>query len=833
MHETAKYPRGTDLAIGFTLLGNDRAALTFRAELTITNRGPVPLPAQGWAIYFNFCRMIHADSVGGHAAIGHVNGDLMRLAPAAEFGALRPGQSCRIGFAGALWLLQETDAPDGFFIVYADGTPGAFAEGIGDAQIAPFAPADQLMRGEQDLVPAETPVLRFERNAPLTLLPAEAVGRITPTPRAADYPGGNFTLGPDATVAGGAELSSEALYLRNALAKLMTGKLALTAGDAAAIMLRLDAGLDEAYRLTVGAEGITITGGSPAAVFHAIQSLLQLLPVEAWRRPQHSLAVPCCTVEDAPRFGYRGLHFDVARNFSDKATVLRVLDLMALYKLNTLHFHLTDDEGWRLEIPSLPELTGLGSRRGFTQDETDCLIPSFGSGADQRGHQGSGFYSRADFIEILHYARARHIEIIPEIDLPGHARAAILAMRSRWRRLMAEGRPDEAEAYRLDDPDDRSAYESVQHWHDNVVCIGAEPIYRFFDAVVRDIKAMYDAADTPLRTIHTGGDEVPHGAWDGSPLCRATMQREGLADAHALLGWFFERLRRILAGSGLAMAGWEEIALRHKDGRSEPETRLLDGDVRTYVWNNVWGWGQEDIAYRLANLGYKVVLCNVTNLYLDLAYEKDPPEPGYYWGGYIDTRKAYEFCPLDIYTTASTTVLGQALDPAKLAGMARLTQAGAANILGMQALLWAENVRNRGRAEYLLMPRLIAMAERCWAADPGWTQIADRAERQAAMDRDWNGFANRLGQRELPRLDGVLGGIFYRVPVPGVVIRDGLAHANCEAPGLTLRYTLDGSEPWPHSLAYAGPVHLPHGAVFRIAAFTTNGRRSRTAGAAP
>jgi hexosaminidase len=818
MPETAKYPRGTDLAIGFALLGNDRTALTFRTELTLTNRGQVPLPSQGWAIYFNFCRLIEPESVEGGAAVAHVNGDLMRLAPNPSFG-LRPGESCRIRFTGALWLLQETDAPDGFFIAYADGTPGAFAERIGDAEIAPF-PADQLMRGENDVVPVETAALRFARNEKLTLLPAEAVGRITPTPRRAVYGAEQYRIGADAAIAADPALAAEAAYLHEAL-----GKLAENHGGAVA--LRLDTGLGDGYRLEIGAAGVALTGGSAAAVFHGLQSLLQLAPVEAWRQKLPGLDLPFCTIEDAPRFGYRGLHFDVARNFSGKATVLRVLDLMALYKLNTLHFHLTDDEGWRLEIPSLPELTGLGARRGFSPDEADCLIPSFGSGADPHGTQGSGFYSRADFIEILRHAARRHIEMIPEIDLPGHARAAILAMRSRWHRLMAEGH-NEAETYRLDDPEDRSAYESVQHWHDNVVCIGRESVYRFVDTVVGDIKAMFAEAGAPLRAIHVGGDEVPQGAWEASPICRQVMQREGLADTHALLGWYLERLRKLLAGHGLAMAGWEEIALK----RSAVEPRLLGGDVRTYVWNNVWGWGQEDIAYRLANLSYPVVLCNVTNLYLDLAYEKDPAEPGYYWGGYIDTRKAFEFCPLDIYATAETNVLGQALAPDKLAGMVRLTPEGAKNIIGMQALLWAENIRSRARAEYLLMPRLIAMAERCWAPDPSWSTIVDPAARQAAMDRDWTEFASRLGRYELPRLDGFLGGIGYRVPVPGAVIRDGWAFANVEAPGLTLRYTLDGSAPEPHSPVYTKPVPLSDNAVFQVAAFTVTDRRSRIAGAA-
>jgi hexosaminidase len=220
----------------------------------------------------------------------------------------------------------------------------------------------------------------------------------------------------------------------------------------------------------------------------------------------------------------------------------------------------------------------------------------------------------------------------------------------------------------------------------------------------------------------------------------------------------------------------------------------------------------------------------VTNLYLDLAQAKDPEEPGYYWGGFLGTRKVFDFCPNDIYTLATVDLLGNPLDPEKIATMERLTPEGKKRVIGLQGHVWGENVRTRARLDYLLLPRLVAVAERAWARDPRWTSVRDPAMRQSRMDRDWNEFANRLGQRDLPRLDALLPlPLLYRIPVPGVKIEKGVLSANVAAPGLTLRYTLDGTDPTSTSALYEKPVSLPPNAVPKVAAFTRTGRRSRSA----
>ncbi|HEX9296632.1 MAG TPA: family 20 glycosylhydrolase [Polyangiaceae bacterium] len=833
-------PRGHHLALQWKLVSNYVEDDTFRAALTITNRGAVPLPTRGWAIYFNSCRKAKPESVTGGVAIEHVNGDLFKLVPKADFGNLAPGESREIGYDGVYWAVVKTDAPLGFFIVHGDGTPEARAEAIGDAEIAPFERPEQLARKADDQVPSRTPETRFEENRALSRLPESAIGKITPAPSSATYRAEHFILDEQSVIVHAPELTHEARFLQDALANLMNRRLPLSLIEAErAIALRLDAHMrgsgsgigDQTYRLVVTSTGIEVASATLQTMFFGIQSLLQLLPVSAWHNPDSTLAVPHCRIDDAPRFIYRGVHFDVARNFSDKQTVLRLLDVMALYKLNKLHFHLTDDEGWRVPIASLPELTEIGSRRGFTLDESERLVPSFGSGPAPSSH-GSGHYTRDEFVEILRYAAARHIEVIPEIDVPGHARAAIKAMQLRHRRLMQAGKKQEAATYLLTDLDDESQYESVQMWKDNVICIALESCYDFIETVVREIKAMYEEAGVRLQVLHTGGDEVPSGPWERSPACRSFMRERGMQSTHELQDYFLGRFRDILKRHDLVVGGWEEIALvTERQGGvdvTKPNPKFVNANFRPYVWNSVWGWGREDIAYRLANAGYEIILCNVTNLYLDLAYEKDPEEPGYYWGGFISTRKVFEFCPFDIYTTATVDLWGRPIDPATVAKMVRLTAEGEKRVLGMQGHLWGENVHNRPRAEFLLMPRLLAVAERAWARDPGWTRIGDLSERAARMERDWNEFANRLGQRELPRLDGFLGGVGYRLPVPGAVVRDRMLSANVSYPGLTLRYALEGAEPTLASPAYEGPVSIDAGKIAKVAAFSTTGRRGRS-----
>ena len=810
-------PTPPPVAIDWECLANGAHENRFSARLVLHNRAHEAI-APGWALYFNTCRKVLSETVSAGFAIAHVNGDLFRLTrriatpwlPAARF---------EIGYHAQFWAISLTDAPLGFYLVTADG----MAIDLGDPHIRPFARPAQLQRHAEDRVPHMDGAWRFAANRAVHALPLDDIGRITPRPLSAAFTPGRCRLGCDTPVESGPGLAGEAAFLRALLAGLAPAPggavIVLSTGSVEAHT----AAPLEAYLLEIDAEVVRLRGASAHGVFNGLQTLRQLIGTDG--------SLPQGRVRDAPRFAYRGMMLDVARHFADLDTVLRLLDCMAMHKLNRFHFHLTDDEGWRLPIAALPELTAVGARRGAAFADGVCLPPSFGSGAALDASSGSGHYSADEFVAILRHAHARHIEVIPEFNMPGHARAAVRAMRVRHDRLLAAGDPEGAEAYRLDDPDDSSLYESVQLWRDNVICIARPSVERFIDTVVSEVAALYRRAGVPLRAIHTGGDEVPAGAWLGSPICRAYMARHGWTDVAALRADFVARCRTILARHGLAFAGWDDTALLPVPGQGvAADPRFAGPGFQVYVWNNAPGSQQEDCAWRLANAGYDVVLANAAHLYFDLAHAKEPEEPGYYWAGFVDTRSAFAFCPLDLQALPGADQMGRSVGRSlAAAARARMEDLRAPErVLGLQGQLWGENAHSRARIEYLAAPRLLALAERAWSPDPRWEAIADDGERARSIARDWNEFANRLGQRLLRQLDHALA-YGYRLPPPGVLLLEGRLHANVAFPGLALRYTFDGAEPDGASATYAAPLAVPAGAArFTIASFDTRGRKSRS-----
>lgn len=810
------------VAVEWECLSNFAGDGVFASRLALRNISGSAI-APGWAVYFNTCRKILPETVDADYMIEHCNGDLFRLTQRAA-GAWLPGQAHELRYQGLYWAISLTDAPLGFYLVPGDGgTP----VDLGDPLVAPFVRDEQLYRSAQDRLPPADAAARYRENAAATLLPLAHVGRITPAPLSARFDERRCRLAPGSPIAHEPALAAEAALLRTLLATLPAGPGAPLALEIGPVDVDGSGAPAEAYLIEIAEQQVRVRGASAHGVFNAVQTLGQLADPDSGE-------LPAGRVLDAPRFAYRGLMLDVARHFAGIETVLRLLDCMARYKLNRFHFHLTDDEGWRLAIDGLPELTDIGARRGVAgAGHAPCLPPSFGSGADVGGSPGTGHYSAAEFVAILRYAHARHIEVIPEFNMPGHARAAVLAMRARHERLLAAGDAEGAREYLLSDPDDESVYESVQLWHDNVVCIAMPSVDRFIDKVVSQVSALYRLAGVPLRVIHTGGDEVPAGAWLDSPRCRALMAARGWSGVDELREDFVQRCRAILARHGVDYAGWDETALvRSREpgqDRLLPNPRFAGPDFHVYVWNNGWGSGQEDCAWRLADAGFDVVLSNPANLYFDQAHAKDRGEPGYYWAGFVGLRDAFAFCPVDRTVGAARDAMGRPVAPHAAPQRLRYDPASKGRLAGLQGQLWGENARSRERLEYLAAPRLIALAERAWAADPGWRLIADEDERAACIQRDWNEFANRLGQRELARLDRAPLAWGYRLPPPGAVFEHGALHANVSLPGLVLRYTVDGSEPHAASPAYRGPVPAAAGThVFKIATFDTRGRKSRT-----
>ncbi|NVO21254.1 MAG: carbohydate-binding domain-containing protein [Bacteroidetes bacterium] len=810
-----------DLKITWKLLTNNYEKKPENlSSITLENTGKKTIPSSGWTLFFNYGRHITPGSVIGNVSIEHVNGDIFRLIPTSGSFSLEPKATNIISFVSEGEVLNYTAAPDGYYIVF-DQDP---SHGYSLTQVTDLPIVDSTVHF---VTPADT----YKENEFVRDIPVDELPPILPTPAVYRKQSGNCVLDSRTPILGKSKFPKESDYLANEISSLTLNKaeVAEDAESSAVINLEFADLPNEAYALTVTPTSIYISAGSGSGIFYGIQSLLSLFPPDSRAKKNEALVVPCIEVRDAPRFGYRGLLIDVARNFQTKDQLERILDLMAFYKLNVLHLHCTDDEGWRIEIPSLPELTQVGANRGHTLDSKEFLPPSYSSGPDAGHMPASGFYTRADFIDILKYANERHIQVIPEIESPGHGRAAIKAMDARYEKYISQGNEAEAKRYLLRDRNDKSVYSSAQLWTDNVMCVAMPSVYTFLEKVFDELIAMYAEAKAPLTTIHLGGDEVPAGVWENSPLCEELMKKEGMASVDELWYYYFSKVHDLLKSRKLVLSGWEEIAMRKTmlEGQKHyiPNPQFVGDDFHVDVWNNGIGWGSEDLPYRLANAGYKVVLSCVSNQYFDLAYEKSADEPGYYWGGFHDVDKPFYFIPFDYYRNTQEDTGGNPISPALFVGKDHLTDYGKSNILGIQGLLWAENVRNPEIRDYLLLPKLLALAERAWAPDPEWATIKDEEKYKEMYNEAWSVFASEAGKRELTRLSYLDGGFKYRIPPAGAVVKDGFIHANCQMPGIQIRYTEDGSWPGINSKLYTGPFSAK--GLVKMATFSVDGRRGR------
>ncbi|ENY73602.1 beta-hexosaminidase [Aeromonas diversa CDC 2478-85] len=362
---------------------------------------------------------------------------------------------------------------------------------------------------------------------------------------------------------------------------------------------------EEAYRLRITPTGITIVAGSSKGWRHALMSLAQWVL-------QHGESLPCIEVEDAPRFGFRGLFLDCARHFHSVATIKRLLTQMALFKFNHFHWHLTDDEGWRLEIKAFPALTEVGAWRGHDLPVT----PQLSGGPAPYG----GYYTQSEVREVVAHAATLGITVIPEIDIPGHCHAAIKALPAL-----------------LTEPADGSRYRSVQFFEDNVLNPALPGTYTFLEAVLDEVCELF-----PGPLIHMGGDEVPEGVWTDSPACHAFMAQHGYQDPKELQGHLLRHCQHYLAGKGKQMAGWEEM--QHGDKVSREAA--------------VWAWTRFEAGLAAAAAGFPVVMAPAQYLYLDLAWSEDPAEPGLYWAGTLDLRTLYDCDPAPTDFHAHDNILG-------------------------------------------------------------------------------------------------------------------------------------------------------------------------------
>jgi hexosaminidase len=786
----------------------------FQSELDLTMPAALApdLASGDFKLYFSSVSpVIEADSDA--FAVRLINGDLHVLEP-------KPGAKLRAGktYPIRLWsqghFFSAYYPMPNMFLVSGKLAPAVIAatrpatEPESGLEVLPFvAPMTDAARlttqAPDDQTRWETPVRAFAEYAQHARAGAAAEVAIVPTPALVRRP-----AGAPLDLSGGVRLrltSIGRVAIVSALDDLAaSGVKAGSRGPE--LHIRLDRKLQaEAYRLSARKGAIDIVAADAAGARYALESLAQEAAYE------HGKLRPI-EIEDSPRFGFRGLHIDLARNFHSKAEVLKIVEQMGRYKLNTLHLHLGDDEGWRLEIARFPELTQVGAYRCYDPSETRCLLPQLGAGPD-RDTPVNGYLSRADYIDILRAAQARGIEVIPSFDMPGHSRAAIRSMEARYRKLIAQGRNAEAERFRLVEPGDTTKYRSVQNYNDNTLNVCLPSTYRFIDAVIDDIKALHAAAGVPLKTYHIGADETA-GAWSGSPACKALMAKTGLK-VEQLGPMFIERVAASLAKRGIKPAGWS-------DGLDHVDPAKMPAKIQSNMWGDLFTVAPAE-AHRTANLGWKTVISVPNVLYLDIPYAPHPLERGYDWPSRgTDTFKVFSFLPENLPANASV-MKDIKSKPTTVADSVPL-QPGR-TIAGAQAQLWSETVRRDTLADYMLFPRLLAFAERAWH-EAAWEPLyragttyayGDGKVDMAALTRDWSAFAAKMPV-QLQQLGRA--GIIYRIAPPGARIEGGMLEANSEFPDQTIEYRTKGGQ-WTR---YAGAVRVSGPVELRTRSY--DGRRT-------
>ena len=444
---------------------------------------------------------------------------------------------------------------------------------------------------------------------------------------------------------------------------------------AAAIVLTIDPKIAgaEAYRLSVNNKQVTIAASTPAGVFYGIQTLRKSLPVQT---TGEAITLPAVTVADAPRFGYRGMMLDCARHFFPLSFVKKFIDILAMHNMNVFHWHLTEDQGWRLEIKSHPELTAKSSMRSGTVIGHNATVD------DSIPH--GGFYTQQEAREIVEYARQRHITVIPEIDMPGHMLAALAA----YPELGCTGGP----------------YEVGHRWgvYKDVLCLGKESTYKFVQDVIDEVVDIF-----PAKYFHIGGDESPTVMWEKCPKCLQKAKDEN-TDIKHLQQYFTNRVEKYLNGKGKSIIGWDEI---------------LEGKINQSA--TIMSWRGVEPGLKAAKQGHDVIMTPSSHVYFDHYQAKDTKHEPDAIGGCSPVEKVYSYEPL----------------PDTLSAEAK------SRIKGVQANLWTEYIPFTTQAEYMVLPRMAALAEVQWTpvAKKNFDDFSKRALRLSDLyDRYGYQYARHL-----------------------------------------------------------------------------------------
>jgi len=432
---------------------------------------------------------------------------------------------------------------------------------------------------------------------------------------------------------------------------------------------------NEGYKLSITPGSVKISANKPAGLFYGMQTLLQSFPKEIESKTRVagvSWTAPCSEITDQPRFGWRGLMFDVSRHFFTKAEVKQFIDDMVKYKFNLLHWHLTDDEGWRVEIKSLPKLTEVGAWRVKREGKWANTGNPFPNEPNSYG----GFYTQDDIKEVIQYAKERFVTILPEVDVPGHSLAALASY---------------PELSCTPGPYNVSSGAPFMNWFkgghegiiDNTLCPANEKVYEFLDKVFTEIAQLF-----PFEYIHMGGDETAKNFWAKSEQIKDLMKRENLKDLNEVQSYFVKRVEKIVTAKGKKLIGWDEIL----EGGLAPSASVMS-------WRGMKG------GIAAAGMGHQVVMSPTDFVYLDYYQGEQSVEPPVYAG--LRLNKTYQFEPVP-----------EGVDP-KL-------------ILGGQANLWTEQIQRFRTVQYMLWPRALAVAESVWSPKEkkNWNDFTDRVELQ-------------------------------------------------------------------------------------------------------
>jgi len=431
----------------------------------------------------------------------------------------------------------------------------------------------------------------------------------------------------------------------------------------------------------VSSSEVRIRSNTAKGVFYGIQSLFQLIQ-EREVGGTRLLGLAACRIKDAPVYTYRGMHLDVCRHFFSVDFVKRYIDILALHKLNTFHWHLTEDQGWRIEIKQYPKLTSVGGYRNGT------ITGNYpGTGNDNTVH--GGYYTQEEVKDIIQYASERHIQVIPEIELPGHSSAAIAAY------PFLSCFPEEASTLADDHVSEKSkaAQKSgtpkfvQESWgvYNDVYCVGKEETFEFLENVLTEVMDLF-----PSELIHIGGDECPKANWKRSPESQELLKEMGLKDEHELQSYFIKRIERFVNGKGKRIIGWDEI---------------LEGGLAPNA--SVMSWRGTSGGISAANAGHNVVMSPTSHCYFDYYQSEDRENEPRAIGGFLPVEKVYSFDPMP----------------------AELDSAKQVFILGGQANLWTEYIASEAQAEYMLLPRMTALSEALWTE---------------SSSKDWDDFKQRL-----------------------------------------------------------------------------------------